>query len=147
MNRPEKEQFLEKNGKDEYDKWKSDHAELDDERNPYRVVTEQSHVDMKTQVETLIRYGERLRMARIEEQFDLDGKEKVSDAPIDPTRDSNFDMADADRIMKSLNEKLKEKEDDNEGAKGTTGNANENSDDDDGGSGENSGTGDKNTES
>lgn len=72
------------------------------EVNSGEILTEQNYLNTNQQINSMIRAGERLVMARQEEFDMLNGEEKFETFP---TRDADFDMADASQIMLALEDK------------------------------------------
>ena len=72
------------------------------EVNSGEIITEQNYLNTNQQINSMIRAGERLVLARQEEFDMLNGEEKFETFP---TRESNFDMADASQIMLALDGK------------------------------------------
>jgi len=72
------------------------------EVNSGEIITEQNYINTNQQINSMIRAGERLVMARQEEFDMLNGEEKFETFP---TREPNFDMADASQIMLALDGK------------------------------------------
>ncbi|NCB44215.1 MAG: hypothetical protein EOM59_16600 [Clostridia bacterium] len=75
------------------------------EKNSGEIITEQNYLNTNQQINSMIRAGERLVMARQEEFDMLNGEEKFETFP---TRDADFDMADASQMMLALEGKYKE---------------------------------------
>lgn len=72
------------------------------EVNSGEIITEQNYLNTNQQINSMIRAGERLVMARQEEFDMLNGEEKFETFR---TRDADFDMADASQIMLALDAK------------------------------------------
>jgi len=72
------------------------------EVNSGEIITEQNYLNTNQQINSMIRAGERLVLARQEEFDMLNGEEKFETFP---TRDADFDMADASQIMLALDGK------------------------------------------
>lgn len=72
------------------------------EKNSGEILTEQNFLNTNQQINSMIRAGERLVMARQEEFDMLNGEEKFETFP---TRNADFDMADASQIMLALDVK------------------------------------------
>jgi len=72
------------------------------------IVERAGYMPPKIQIEAMINAGRRLNEARAE-QFDFpDGK--IDDNFVDPTRDPNFDLADATRLSRTIKPVPKEPE-------------------------------------
>jgi len=72
------------------------------EKNSGEIITEQNYLNTNQQINSMIRAGERLVLARQEEYDMLNGEENFETFP---TREANFDMADASQIMLALDGK------------------------------------------
>jgi len=73
--------------------------EVPAEKNSGELLVEQEFVSTERQILSMLRAGERLRVYR-KESCDLqDGEE---DFILDPTREPNFDLADASQIMSGI---------------------------------------------
>nr|WAE43507.1 MAG: hypothetical protein [Microviridae sp.] len=85
------------------------------EKNSGEMITEQAgYIPPHIQIEDMMLAGQRLQQARAE-RFDFpDGK--VDDTFIDPTRKSNFDLADASAIAMETEARLKQQERDHKAA-------------------------------
>lgn len=72
------------------------------EVNSGEILTEQNYLNTNQQINSMIRAGERLVMARQEEFDMLNGEERFETFP---TREADFDLADASQIMSALDGK------------------------------------------
>lgn len=93
---------------------KYERPEKNPEVNSGEIITEQNYLNTNQQINSMIRAGERLVMARKEEFDMLNGEEKFETFP---TRDADFDMADASQIMLALDEKYQGEQETEEVAK------------------------------
>ena len=73
------------------------------EVNSGEILTEQNYLNTNQQINSMVRAGERLVLARQEEYDMLNGEEKFETFR---TRDADFDMAEASQIMLALDEKF-----------------------------------------
>lgn len=79
--------------------------DVPEEKNSGELLVEQDYVSTERQILSMIRAGERLRVYR-KETCDLqEGEEEFL---LDPTREPNFDLADATNILNNIRPKEKE---------------------------------------
>lgn len=72
-----------------------------------KLVESQGYIPAEVQIEQLISAGKRLGEYR-DEMYDFGADEEVPDDFSDPTRSSNFDLADASRLDRQAGEGIKE---------------------------------------